>query len=163
MKSIKSKIIIINNFLAELSGWLLVIIMALLMVDFMSRGLSMPIQGINELAVFSLVSVVYLGSAHTELIKGNVRVTAITSRLPSKIEAFFEIVVEILGLLTVLILFKASIDSAVKSYVSHESVAGTVPLPMWPVNCIIVFSLFFYVVQILINIIDDMSKLKAKC
>ena len=79
---IKRLFIRINHFFAEMSGWLLSAIMFLLIIDFVSRGIYHPIQGVGELAVFVLVAVVYLGIPHTEEVRGHVRVTAIISRFP---------------------------------------------------------------------------------
>ena len=64
----------VTEWLAESSGWLVSIIMILLVVDFVSRGLSKPIQGVSEMAVFVMVAVVYLGLGHCEQEKGHVRV-----------------------------------------------------------------------------------------
>ena len=81
-KMIKKIIARINQFLGEISGWLLCAIMLLLTIDFVSRGLSVPVHGVGEIAVFVMVAVVYFGLGHTEATGGHVRVTAITSRLP---------------------------------------------------------------------------------
>ena len=152
-----------NNLLAELSGWLLIVIMGLLIADFVSRGMSMPIQGIGEIAVFSMVAIVYLGMAHTELIRGHVRVTAITSRLPRKIQSGMNIFINLLASATLVIVLKAAGNSAMKAYISKEAVAGTVPLLVWPVKFVIVIGVFFYLLQLIINTIQDVGKLMSEC
>ena len=157
---IKKTVIKINHLLAEISGWALSAIMLLLIIDFVSRGLSMPIQGVGELAVFVMVSVVYLGIAHTEEKRGHVRVTALISRFSHRVENIFNLIVYVLALFTVSVVLGAVTLNAAKAYISKEAVAGTVPLLVWPVKFIIVIGCVFYFIQILYNTIEEYQKLK---
>ena len=158
----KRYLIKINHFFAEMSGWLLSAIMFLLIIDFISRGMYRPIQGVGELAVFVLVAVVYLGTPHTEEVRGHVRVTAITSRLPEGIRKVLNIFVYLAATVTIGFVVFAVIQNAVKAFVTHEAVAGTVPLPVWPVKFVIVIGCVFYFFQMISNTIDEFKKLVRK-
>jgi len=38
-------------------------------------------------------------------------------------------------------------------------VAGTVPLPVWPVKTVLVIGCIFYFIQVILNTIDEIKKL----
>ena len=152
----------INRFFAEMSGWLLTAIMFLLIIDFVSRGIYHPIQGVGELAVFVLVAVVYLGIPHTEEVHGHVRVTAIISRFPPGVRQFINFIVYLIALITIAFVVYAVTQNAIKAFVTQEAVAGTVPLPVWPVKFVIVIGCVFYFIQIISNTIDEFKKLVRK-
>lgn len=151
----------INHFFAEFSGWLLSGIMFLLIIDFVSRGMYRPIQGVGEMAVFVMVAVVYLGIPHAEQVRGHVRVTAIISRMPQRVRLWTNAVVYVLCTVTIGFVVFAVTQNAVKSYTSDEAVAGTVPLPVWPVKTVLVIGCVFYFIQVILNSIDEIKKLKT--
>ena len=155
MKAILSKI---SQLSSELSGWLLIVIMLLLIIDVFGRGLSKPVHGVSELAVFAMVAVVYLGIAHTEKKRGHVRVAAVISRLPDRIRQLIERTVYLLALVTGALIVWAVAVNAVSSFTSDEAVAGTVPLPVWPVKFVILVGCIFYWFQILINSIEELHR-----
>jgi len=159
---LRQKINQINHFFAELSGWLLSAIMFLLIIDFVSRGMYRPIQGVGELAVFVMVSVVYLGIPHAEQVRGHVRVTAIINRLPERVRNWMNLFVYVLCTVAIGFVVFAVTQNAIKSYTSDEAVAGTVPLPVWPVKAVIVIGCTFYFIQIVLNAIDEIKKLASQ-
>jgi len=159
---IRRYLIKFNHFFAEMSGWLLSAIMFLLIIDFVSRGMYRPIQGVGELAVFVLVAVVYLGIPHTEEVRGHVRVTAITSRLPERIQKILDFIIYLVATVTIAFVVYAVTQNAVKAFINQEAVAGTVPLPVWPVKFVIVIGCVFYFIQMISNTIDEFKKLVRK-
>ena len=159
---IKRTISKVNHFFAEMSGWLLSAIMFLLIIDFVSRGLYRPIQGVGELAVFVLVTVVYLGIPHTEEVRGHVRVTAIIARFPIGLRKRINFIIYLITLITIAFVVYAVTQNAIKAFVTKEAVAGTVPLLVWPVKFVIVIGCIFYFFQIILNTIDELKKLKER-
>ena len=159
MGKLKQGILRLNRFFAEICGWLLSVIMLLLIVDFFSRGISMPIQGVGEIAVFVMVATVYLGLAHTEQTRGNVRVTAVISRFSPRAQSLINVLVYLLATATMTVVLWAVSLNAVKAFYSHEAVAGTVPLLVWPVKFVIVLGCFLYLVQIVLNTVEEFQKL----
>jgi len=148
--------------LAESSGWLVSIIMVLLVIDFVSRGLSRPIHGVGEMAVFVMVAVVYLGLGHCEQVKGHVRVEMFISKLPPRIMTATNIFSFFLALLIITIVIYSVLMNAIASYQEHEAVAGPTPLPIFPVKFVIVIGLVFYWVQIFSSIVKEFRKLLGK-
>lgn len=155
----KKVIFLINKVLAEFSGWLLMVMIFLLTLDFVSRGFYRPIQGVGELAVFALVVVVYCGVPHCEQIKGHIRVTAILDRLPIKIRKVIDFIVYLISFLFLNILVFSVGRSFIQSYQSREAIAGTMPMLIWPVRLAIFIGLFLYCIVVMINTIDEFKKL----
>lgn len=162
MQNIKKAILRVNGFFAEICGWLLIAVMILMMIDFVSRGLSKPIQGVGEIAVFVMVAIVYLGVAHTEQIRGHVRVSAVTTRLPPRIKNIVNLIVYVLALATLAVVVWAVAQNAFKAFESQEAVAGTVPLLVWPVKFVIFFGCVLYFLQLVINTKEELQKLFSK-
>ncbi len=152
----------INRFFAELSGWLLSAIMFLFIIDFVSRGLYNPIQGVTEMAVFVLVAVVYLGIPHTEGVQGHVRVEVFLSKFSPPVRNTMNVIIFILAVATAGFVVYAVAENALKSFLTQEAVAGTVPLLVWPVKTVIVIGCFFYLVQLIINTMAEFHKITRK-
>lgn len=149
----------VNSRFAELCGYFLIVMMLLLITDFISRAMYRPIQGVAELAVFVLVAVVYLGTPHCEQVRGHVNVTAITSRLPQKARQPLKVIVYLISF-SFLILFVFSVGrSLIQAYKSNESIAGTVPIVVWPVKLSIFIGCLFYCLQVFLNSIEEIKKL----
>jgi TRAP-type mannitol/chloroaromatic compound transport system permease small subunit len=152
----------VTEWLAESSGWLVSIIMILLVIDFVSRGLSKPIQGVGEMAVFVMVAVVYLGLGHCEQEKGHVRVEMFITKMPPKLLATVNFLCYFLGLTIITFLIYSVFINAVSSFQEHEAVAGPTPLPIFPVKFVIAFGLVFYWFQIGLNMMEALGKLLGK-
>ena len=82
---------------AEISGYFLMVIIFLLILDFISRGMFYPIQGVNELAVFVMVAIVYMGLADTEEQRKHISVTVIINRLPQKLRQPLKFIILIIS------------------------------------------------------------------
>ncbi|MCU0782073.1 MAG: TRAP transporter small permease [Akkermansiaceae bacterium] len=145
----------INQYASEISGWLLIAIIVLLMTDFIGRAVSRPVHGVSELAVFTMVAVVYLGIAHTEKKRGHVRVTAVISRLPHRLQRAFNRVVYLTACAATAVVVWAVAVNAVIAYTSDEAVAGTVPMPVWPVKLVVFVGCCLYLVQLVVNTIEE--------
>jgi len=168
MINMKKMIEQINNLFAELSGWFLIVMMFLIIIDFIGRGLYRPIHGVRELAIFVLIAVVYLGIPHCERVRGHVRVTVIVNRLTQKKRQLIITLVYIVTFLLIIIILFSVGRNFIHSCQSGEAIAGTVPLLIWPVKLSIVVGCFFYCIQVLINSVEEFKKLfnintKDKC
>jgi TRAP-type C4-dicarboxylate transport system permease small subunit len=63
-----------------------------------------PIPGIVELSSYALDVFILLGLAYTQQVKGHVRVSMLTSRMPPRTQLFLEIVVTCLSLFIIALL-----------------------------------------------------------
>ena len=159
MANMKRLLIRINKWSAELSGWLVSSIMILLIIDFVSRGFARPVPGVAELAVFSMIAVVYLGLAHCEEVRGHVRVTFLLDRLTPKLRVLFKLFSNLTSALMIFLVFYAVGANALSAYRESEAVAGPTPLLTFPVKFVMTISLVFYLIQNLINTIEDLKEI----
>ena len=148
MISILSKF---NAWCAELCGWLLSILMFLLLADLVMRGFGVPVLGLQAMALFVMVAVVYLGLGHCEEVDGHVRVEFGLELLPHLWKKRIDFVAHLIGCLTIAATTYAMFENFVDSYVEHEALAGLVPLPIYPIKFVMTFSLVLYFVQLCLN------------
>lgn len=147
---------------AQLGGWLLSILMLSLIVDFVSRGIFMPVPGVGEVSVFVMVVCVYMGIAYCEQLKGHVKVELIISRFPPRLRGMINLFNYFMILLIVAIVSYAACQSALYSYHVKEAVAGHIPLPVYPVKFAIVIGVVLYWVQLLLNTAEEFRGLRAR-
>jgi TRAP-type C4-dicarboxylate transport system permease small subunit len=84
---------------------LIVPLMLLTSADVIGRAaLARPIPGIVELSSYMLDVFILLGLAYTQQMKGHVRVSMLTSRLPQRAQQSLEIVVTLLSLFIMVLL-----------------------------------------------------------
>ena len=84
---------------------LLVPLMLLTSADVIGRAaLARPIPGIVELSSYMLDVFILLGLAYTQQVKGHVRVSMLTSRLPQRAQQSLEILVTLLSLFIMVLL-----------------------------------------------------------
>lgn len=144
---------LINKRLSELCGFLLFIIMILLVTNVASREVGYAIEGLSNLSVLVLISVVYLGLSTTEQHNQHAAVEILNHRLKRKNRRSIDILVNIIKLVTILIFLYAAFDNLIFSFQSKESFAGVVTIPIWPSKLALVIGLFFFGLQILCNLL----------
>ena len=159
MKTIFSKA---NQILSGFTGWLLLAMMFLLLLDIVSRFIQKPVQGMAELSVFVLMIVIYLGMARCEEHNEHVNIEMITNRLSPSIQRFLPFLNKLVALGTVGILFYAVFMDAAAAYQRNETLFSDVEYPIWPTKFIMVIGLVFYLFQILVNLFDAAKKLKKR-
>ena len=88
------------------AGMLLIVpLMLLTSADVIGRAaFSRPIPGIVELSSYMLDVFILLGLAYTQQVKGHVRVSMLTSRLPQRAQQSLEILVTLLSLFIMVLL-----------------------------------------------------------
>jgi len=150
----------INQILSGFTGWLMLAMMILLVIDIITRSYFKPIQGIAEISVFVMMVVIYLGLARCEEHKEHVNLEIVTNALSASIRKMVVLLSYVLALGTVWLLFYSVLVNAIASYQSNESIEGTVELHIWPVKFIMVIGLVFFFFQTLVNTIDVAKKLK---
>ncbi|MBA7565895.1 hypothetical protein ES708_07581 [subsurface metagenome] len=64
----------------------------------------------DEFSAYMLVSISYLGAAYTFREKGHVRITALVSRLPTRLSNWLRVTTLIIGLVFSIVLTKSSYD-----------------------------------------------------
>ena len=95
----------INRWVCYLGMLLILPLMLLTTADIIGRAAwARPIPGIVELSSYMLDVFILLGLAYTQQVKGHVRVSMLTSRLPQRAQQSLEIVVTLLSLFIMVLL-----------------------------------------------------------
>ncbi len=157
MKTIFHKI---NQILSGFCGWLMLAMMVLLVIDIVSRTMRKPIQGMAELSVFVMMVVIYLGMARCEENKEHVNLEIIINAVSPVMRRFMKLVYSLLAFVTVSLLYYSVTVNAWSSFQRNEAIEGTVEMPIWPVKFLMVIGLTFFWIQVLINALDAMKKIK---
>lgn len=146
-------LIALNRRLAELCGWLLSAVMIFIFFDFVSRGLGHPLFGVAEMAMFAMVATVYLGLAHCEEVRGHVRVEALLQRLPPRVQIVLNLMTYIIATIVIGIVTYAVWMNALAAFADSESIAGAIPLLIYPVKFIMSIALTVYFAQVCLHMI----------
>jgi len=146
-----------NQFLAIICGWLVVVTCLLLFLDLVSRGIGLPIQGLAVLSVFVMIAVIYLGLARCEEEEENVRVELVLDRLPDRGRKYTLLFTDIVQIIVIALFIIEMINNTYISVTTFEAEAGTVQFPIGPVKILMVIGLIFYWIQIIIKFIQRLS------
>jgi TRAP-type C4-dicarboxylate transport system permease small subunit len=149
MKKIMTKI---NGFSAELSGWLLTVIMLLLVLNLVTRLFGVDVEALLQLTTFVFLAVIYLGLGHSEEHDDHIKVNVIIDNVPKKIRKILNVFNYILAVVVGVILTYAAGDAANEAFISKESIPGINPLPTFPVKVVIFFGLLFFSLQVMIRL-----------
>ncbi|WP_249977814.1 TRAP transporter small permease [Vreelandella olivaria] len=139
---------LINQSLAELCGWLLMVVVVFMVVDLVSRGFSRPLYGVSELAMFTMIAVVYLGLSHAEERDAHIRVEFLTDKLTGTAVRLLNGFITLVSLVTVVIVVWAVWTNAIGAWESRQAIAGPRPILVYPVKFIMFVALALYGLQL---------------
>jgi TRAP-type C4-dicarboxylate transport system permease small subunit len=142
----------INKRLSEICGVLLFIIIILLLVNVFSREVGLGIEGLSNLSVVVLISVVYLGLSTTEQYKQHAAVEILDYKLSKKNRRTLHIIVNVIKLGTIMIFTYAAFGNFQFAVEAKESFADVVYIPMWPSKLALLIGILFFAFQILLNL-----------
>ena len=165
----------INRAFAMLCGWLMLLLMILLVMDFVGRGIPnavnalgvflnspalselstaswmQPMTFLADLSVFFMIIAVYLGLALCEENKQHVHIEIVTSRLTGRTQRVVKVVAYLLQSIIICIMVYAFYKNIIRSYNINEAVSGMVPLIVWPVKACAFVGLVLYWIQVLVS------------
>lgn len=141
----------LNRWLAELCGWLLMIVMGFMCLDLVSRGISKPLYGVSEMAMFTTLSIVYLGLSHSEEKRSHINVDFLLEKAPLQVEKLLHVLISLISVVTIGILLWAIGGNAFHAFESQQAIAGPQPILIYPVKFIMVLSVGLYLLQALVN------------
>lgn len=145
----------LNRTLAELCGWLLIVVVLFMVVDLVSRGFSHPLYGVSELAMFSMIAIVYLGLSHAEEHDSHIRVELLTDKLEGAPARWLHGFISALSLVTVAIVVWAVWRNAMDAWQSHQAIAGPRPILIYPIKFVMFAALLLYAVQLCRNLLSQ--------
>ncbi len=145
----------INKVCAEMCGWMLFLVMLFLLIDVVSRFSGSPVLGVAEMAMFTVMAMVYLGLGNCEMRKGHVQVESLIMKLPKGPQNILGFIMYVLSIGTIGTAAWALSCNALESFRDMESITGLVPYPLFPVKMIMSFGLWIYFAQLIINFLVD--------
>jgi TRAP-type C4-dicarboxylate transport system permease small subunit len=144
----------INKILVVIAQVFVLVLMLVTVANIIARFLGHPIVGAFESGVLMLVFILYLGLAYTQSQHGHVNVDIIINLLPRKTREILAILCLFLGLVILSLMFWQSGLVGLKSLQIREYTPGLIPFPIWPGKLIVPFGLFFFIVQIIVELIQ---------
>ncbi|WP_110655880.1 TRAP transporter small permease subunit [Salinicola halimionae] len=138
----------LNQSLAELCGWLLILVVLFMIVDLVARGFSRPLYGVSELAMFTMIAVVYLGLSHAEEQDAHIRVEFLTDKLNGTAARLLTGFITLVSLVTVIIVAWAVWTNAVGALESRQAIAGPRPILVYPIKFVMFAALALYGLQL---------------
>lgn len=149
-----------NRRLAELCGIMLFVIMILLLTNVFSREFGYPIDGLSNISVLILISVVYLGLSTTEETNQHAAVELLEHKLNIKNRKILMIVIHIIKLIAIGIFAYAAIGNFNFSLESGEAFTDVVYIPMWPSKLALLLGLIVFEIQIAVNLLKTIFNIQ---
>jgi C4-dicarboxylate transporter, DctQ subunit len=150
----------LNVWMVEICGWILFMLIGLLCFDIFGRSIGESTAWAAEIAVFVMICGVYLGLSHCEQKDKHVKVTFLLEKLPLKYRNAVMLFNQIVTAIVVGILTWSAYDNLIYTYQGEVAISSTVPLLLWPVRVVILFSIFIYFIQICLNMGDTIKGLR---
>lgn len=154
-----------GNVMALLSRWVnyvgmgfLTALMLLITVDVILRStVNRPIRGVNELAEFSMLLLVFLTIAYTQVMKSNISVEILFNKFPLRMQAIVDVFVNLLSLgISVLLLRQAIVYNSYLADTNGQTVI--LKLPVAPIQFVMIIGFSMLSVVLFLQIIDLLRK-----
>lgn len=142
----------INDWLSAITGWLMLAMMTILLIDVLWRSVFRPLQGMAELSVFVMMIVVYLGFSRCEEHHNHVRLEFLVDMVGKRVRTAMVVVSRLLAAVTVLAMAWAVATDAWTAYLTNDSIEGMISLPIWPTKFVMVIGMAVFSIQIILNI-----------
>ena len=160
-----------------------IVLMALLVLDFVGRGVPGTLRWMGEglglaflsalseaswlqpstiladLSVFIMIATVYLGLALCEENGQHVCIEIIPTLFRGKLRQFFMFLSFLFQEIIVIIMLYAMYRNTLRSFRTEEAVAGLIPLEIWPIKVMVCVGLVFYLLQLTIGLFDKAGTL----
>jgi len=138
---------------------MLIVMIVFLCTDIISREIKDPIEGPAELAVFVMLSAIYLGLSHCEQMDRHIKVTALLERMPAFAQKIIRVINYSLITPIAVILLWSSLSNLIYTYQNNVALSGTITLVLWPVRLVMLIGIFFYLIQVILNYFDSVKVL----
>ncbi len=159
MNKIKKTIQRINYYVCGFGVCLLLPMMVLTTSDVIGRKFfATTIPGTFELSEYLLAVVILLGAAFTQQVKGHVGVTFLTSKLSRRLQTFSQIFTLCLSCFIIVILIWQGWIEGIR----ERTVSDMLRIPQYPFRLLVPIGGFFLLLELLIDLIDSIAKLKGK-
>lgn len=142
-----------------ISAIFIFILMLLISADVVGRyAFGKPLQGTFEISESLLVFVVFLGLAHTQYHKGNIRVEMVVGWLPRRLRPLLDCLAHTLGLALFALVTWETFRYFLSSWAIREASAGIVHVPLYPARLAVPVGSFFLAFQFALDSVADLRR-----
>ena len=158
-ENIKALIQKVTRFLTYVGMFLLIPMMLWTTAEVVGRAVwSRPIPGTLEMSSYMLSVFVLLGLAYTHQVKGHVRVTMFTDRMPEKVSMSLDLITTLLSIFIIGILCWQGYLVAME----EVSVSDMLRIPQYPFRMLVFVAALFLCLELICDVVDTMRKLVGK-
>lgn len=158
-ESIKAIIQKATRGLTYVGMFLLIPMMLWTAAEVVGRGVwSRPIPGTLEMSSYMLAVFILLGLAYTHQVKGHVRVTMFTERLPEKVSLALDVLTTLLSIFIIAMLCWQGYVVAME----EKSVSDMLRIPQYPFRMLVALGALFLCLELIFDLVDTVRKLAGK-
>jgi len=151
---------LLENGLVIFAGFVVVAMMLMVTADVISRSLfNFPLPNSYEYMELGMVFAVYLGAAQVQREKRHVAIDAVIKHFPPRVQALFELLGCVAGLILMVAIGWWGAQAAWNSYVTSEYVGSVARLPVLPARLALVVGVSVLVVQLVFDIAEYARKI----
>lgn len=145
-------------YVCAVSMFVLLPMMFLTTADVISRAFfARPLPSVVELSEYMLAVVILLGLAYTQQVKGHPRVTLIVSRLPLRLQAFLDVIINLLSMFIVFIVIWQGWVLATGRMAAV--VSDTLEIPQLPFRLLVSLGAALLFIELFVDLIAALGKL----
>lgn len=149
----------VTRILTYVGMFLLIPMMLLTAAEVVGRGVwSRPIPGTLELSGYMLSIFVLLGVAYTHQVKGHVKVTMFTSRLPETARLVLNMITTLLSIFIIGVLCWQGYIEAMEA----QAVSDMLRVPQMPFRMLVAVAALFLILELAIDLCEDGLKLAGR-
>ena len=152
----------LSNLAGYFSGWLVPTMALLVFIEVISRYVFRRALLVgDEFAAYMLVALCFLGAAYTWREKGHVRITALVSRLPTKVASWLRLVTLTLVFLFVVGLCQATYGFMKMSFKLHMASPSWLHFPLQGPHMTLPIGFAILAVILMVDIARTAMKIRA--
>jgi len=152
----------IANIGGYFSGWLVPAMMVLVFVEVFTRYVvRQPLMIADELSAYMLVAISYLAAAYTQKEGGQVRITALVTRLPTRVASWLRLIT-----LSLLFLFALAITHSSYAYMALSFKLGMksgtwLRVPLQPIQMTVAIGFAILFLVIIVELVRAIRNIRA--
>jgi len=140
-------------------GW--VMLMLLATANGVGRKFAYPVPNAIEMGQSLMVAGIYLGVAYVTMQRGHVNIDLLTRRLPPRIQAALDAMVNVVAVIIFGVLTWASGVVGWEAYTVRACKIAAFMWPIWPFQILLCVGLGMFVLQLVVNAISDVNKARG--
>ena len=154
MSRVLSKIEKISLYLGYLSGFLVFLMMAIIVLDVVKRHIfSSPTIWADEVSCYLLVGISFLGASYTLLQDGHIRVEAVIRKFNPRIRWYVELVIDFFSLAFLIFFSWQAFKFVIHSYSTDWISSTLLRTPLYIPQTFFAVGLLWFVLQLMVKIL----------